>query len=42
MISIEGVLLEKVSWGKNFKAVWNHACIEKQETKQEKLEISTL
>ena len=42
MILTEGVLLEKVSRGKNFKTVWNDACTEKQEGKQEKLEISTL
>ena len=30
MISTEGILLEEMSWGKNFEAVWNDACIEKQ------------
>ena len=42
MISTEGILLEEVSWGKNFEAVWNDACVEKQKGKQEKLEISML
>ena len=30
MISTEGILLEEMSWGKNFETVWNDACTEKQ------------
>ena len=42
MISTEGILLEEMSWGKNFEAVWNDACAEKHKKKKNELEISTL
>ena len=35
MISTEGILLEEMSWGKNFEAVWNDACAENKRKTRE-------
>ena len=39
MISTEGILLEEMSWGKNFEAVWNDAYVEKRQEDKGNLKL---